>query len=465
MFLRKIRTLNRSLIFRLTAVFALAFALIATVGFAVVYYQLHTMAMAEMDEEYFEEVAIFKTYAAHKGFDAFIERFARVIDSEDPEEEFYRIFDRNGDMLISTDMSAWKTDELEAAIRQLRENGRDYILQTIDLPEQEYRARVITTFLGEGRIMQFGETLEEVADYLDVFLNLFVILIGILTIVTAFVGWWISKWSLADMAAVTGTAEKIAGGDYKHRVAIKGNLTEMARLADTFNTMLNRILGLMASMRDINDSIAHDLRSPLARIRGVAEMALIEDKPLADFKEMAANTIEECDELISLINTMLDITETEAGVAHIKNERFDVIQVLQEACELFRPLADEKEIALISSMPASQVISGDRKRMQRVITNLLENAIKYTNKGGTVSVAAVTQGEGIDITFEDSGIGISEKDLPLIYDRFFRGDKSRPRGGFGLGLSLAKAYTESMNGRIAVRSSIDKGSVFKLSFR
>jgi signal transduction histidine kinase len=465
MFLKKIRALNRSLVFRLTAVFALAFALIATVGFAVVYYQLQTMAMAEMDEEYFDEVAIFKTYAAKKGFDAFFERFSRIIVSEDPEEEFYRLFDRNGDMLISTDMSAWKADELEAAIRQLPENGRDYILQTIDLPEQEYRARVITAFLGEGRILQFGETLEEVADYLDVFLNLFVILIGILTIATAFVGWWISKWSLADMAAVTGTAEKIASGDYEHRVAIKGDLTEMERLADTFNKMLDRILGLMASMRNINDSIAHDLRSPLARIRGVAEMALIEDKPLADFKEMAADTIEECDELISLINTMLDITETEAGVAHIKYERFDVIQVLQEACELFRPLADEKEIALISTMPASQVIRGDRKRMQRVITNLLENAIKYTNEGGTVSVSAVTQGEGIDITFEDSGIGISEKDLPLIYDRFFRGDQSRPRGGFGLGLSLAKAYTESMNGRIAVRSSIDKGSVFKLSFR
>jgi signal transduction histidine kinase len=220
----------------------------------------------------------------------------------------------------------------------------------------------------------------------------------------------------------------------------------------------------MASMRDINDSIAHDLRSPLARIRGVAEMALIDDKPLAEFKEMAANTIEECDELISLINTMLDITETEAGVAHIKSEKFDVIQVLKEACELFRPLADEKEIALVSTMPSSQILNGDRKRIQRVITNLLENAIKYTNEGGTVSVSAVTHGGGIDITFEDSGIGISEKDLPHIYDRFFRGDRSRPRGGFGLGLSLAKAYTESMNGRIDVRSSAGKGSIFKLSF-
>ena len=465
MFLKKIRTLNRSLVFQLTTVFALTFALIAAAGFTVIYYQLHTMAMADLDDEFFDEVEIFKTYATEKGLDAFLAEFSREIDSEDPEEEFYRILEKDGGTFISTDMSAWKTDELGEAIRLLRESGRDYILQTIDLPDQDYSARVMTTFLGEGRILQFGETLEEVADHLEAFLNLFVLLIIILTVVTAFFGWWLSKWSLADMAAVTGTAEKIASGDYEHRVTVKGSVSEIELLADSFNTMLDRILGLMASMRDINDSIAHDLRSPLARIRGVAEMALIDDKPLADFKEMAANTIEECDELISLINTMLDITETEAGVAHIKSERFDVIKVVKEACELFRPLADEKEITLVSTMPASQHINGDRKRMQRVITNLLENAIKYTNKGGTVSVSALPQGEGIDITFEDSGIGISEKDLPHIYDRFFRGDRSRPRGGFGLGLSLAKAYTESMNGSIGVSSSLNKGSIFKLSFK
>lgn len=102
--------------------------------------------------------------------------------------------------------------------------------------------------------------------------------------------------------------------------------------------------------------------------------------------------------------------------------------------------------------------------MQRVVTNLLENAIKYTGKDGTVSVSTVIRGGGIDIIFEDNGVGIPENDLPHIYDRFFRGDTSRPRGGFGLGLSLAKAYTESMNGRIEVHSSVDKGSTFKLSF-
>lgn len=465
MSLKKIRALNRSLVFRLTAVFALAFALIASAGFAVIYYQLHATAMEDLDDEFFDEVEMFQRFISEEGFDAFQIEFAREVDSEDPEEEFYRLFDSGGEELISTDMSAWQTDELEGAIRQLRESGQDYILQTIDLPEQDYRARVMTIFFGEGRILQFGETLEEVKDYLSIFKRLFGFLVVILTIVTVFVGWGLTRWSLSDMAAVTKTAEKISRGDFEHRVSVNGNLAEMEKLANTFNKMLDRILGLMTSMRDINDSIAHDLRSPLARIRGIAEMTLTHDKPLDDFKEMAASTIEDCDELISLINTMLEITETEAGVAHTKKETFDVIQVLNEACELFRPLAEEKEITLVRTLAKSQSMTGDRKRMQRVVTNLLENAIKYTNAGGTVSVSAVSRGSGIDITFEDSGIGIPEKDLPHIYDRFFRGDKSRSRGGFGLGLSLVRAYTESMNGRINVHSSVDKGSIFKLSFQ
>ncbi|MGD9250545.1 MAG: HAMP domain-containing sensor histidine kinase [Desulfobacterales bacterium] len=464
MFLKPIRQLNRSLIFRLTAIYALAFAVIASVGFTVVYHQLHAMAMAQMDEELVDEVEIFMARVAEIGWEATINRVIDEVAEEDPDEEFYRLFDTTGQTIMSTDLSAWEVAPPAVEIRALRDSGRPYRLQTIKGSDQDFETRAITALVDGNRILQIGETLEEVADYLGIFLSLFAVLTILLTLITVVVGWGIARWSLSDLAAVSRTAENIAGGNYAHRVAVKGNLAEIDRLAATFNRMLDRILGLMSSMRDINDSIAHDLRSPLARIRGIAEMTLTEDKPLADFKEMASSTIEDCDELISLINTMLDITETEAGVARAESETFDIVRVLSEACELFRPLADEKQIVLVSTLPTTQRIIGDRKRMQRVITNLLENAIKYTNTGGTVSVAVETRGQGIAISVADSGMGIPAADLPHIYDRFFRGDKSRPQGGFGLGLSLAKAYTESMNGRIDVHSTVDKGSVFTLSF-
>jgi signal transduction histidine kinase len=263
---------------------------------------------------------------------------------------------------------------------------------------------------------------------------------------------------------VTQTAEEISNGAYDRRVQIKGRVREIERLGASFNSMLDRIQSLLKSMKDINDNIAHDLRSPLARIRGIAEMNLLKEKSIDAYRDMAASTIEECDTLIGMINTMLDITEAEAGVNGVKAEEFELVALIQEACELFRPIADEKKINLKADLPESLTWISDRKKMQRIVTNLLENALKYTPVNGTVAVSAVAQNGEIHIHFKDTGIGISENDLPHIFERFYRGDRSRSQGGVGLGLSLVKAYTESMNGSIRVESTINQGSRFALRF-
>ena len=125
---------------------------------------------------------------------------------------------------------------------------------------------------------------------------------------------------------------------------VKGQLKEIKRLSTTFNKMLDRIQGLLKSMKEINDNIAHDLRSPLARIRGIAEMTLVGDKPVDDYKDMAVSTMEECDSLIDMVNTMLDITEAEAAVNGTVEEEFDLAAMITDACELFRPIANQKRI-------------------------------------------------------------------------------------------------------------------------
>jgi signal transduction histidine kinase len=266
------------------------------------------------------------------------------------------------------------------------------------------------------------------------------------------------------MQEVTDTAEEITNGAYDRRVQIKGRYKEIERLGATFNRMLDRIQSLLNSMKEINDNIAHDLRSPLTIIRGVAEMSLLKGKSVDDYKDMAASTIEECDTLIGMINTMLDITEAEAGVNGIKAEEFELVTLVREACELFRPITEEKKINLKTDLPESLTFKSDRKKMQRIVTNLLENAIKYTPEDGTVAVSALAQNGEIRIEFEDTGIGISESDLPHIFERFYRCDRSRSQSGVGLGLSLVKAYTESINGTIHVESTLNEGSIFALRF-
>ena len=179
---------------------------------------------------------------------------------------------------------------------------------------------------------------------------------------------------------------------------------------------------------------------------------------------MAVSTIEECDSLIDMINTMLDITEAEAGVNGSSKESFDVSALVIEACELFRPMAGGRGIELATRITAPIVFRGDKKKMQRIVTNIIENAIKYTPDNGKVEVTAATDNGKILITVNDTGIGISENDLPYIFDRFYRCDPSRSQSGVGLGLSLAKAYTESMRGLINVKSVLGQGSTFILQF-
>jgi signal transduction histidine kinase len=197
---------------------------------------------------------------------------------------------------------------------------------------------------------------------------------------------------------------------------------------------------------------------------GIAEMTLVSNKPIDDYRDMAVSTIEECDSLIDMINTMLDITEAEAGVNGKKVEEFDLVVLITEACELFRPVADEKKTDLEVILPDTMMFAGDRKKMQRIVTNILENAIKYTPEQGAVTVSAAAQDGQVQITFKDTGIGISEKDLPHIFERFYRCDRSRSQGGVGLGLSLATAFAKSMQGKIKVNSTMNMGSIFTANF-
>jgi signal transduction histidine kinase len=464
MSLKNIKSLGGSLLFRLTLLYTLAFTLLAILSFAVFYYRIYSVTMERTDEELLGEINYYSQFLAESGLAGLQKRLIQETDAEDPEEEFYRLINFNGEVLTTSDLSAWGSVDWADVIVELKATEINHIFQTVTLAGDDGTARVISAVIGQDTILQIGESLEEVDEYLGIFLNLFSILTGVLIMASAFIGWYLAKRALTDMADVTRTAADISRGEYDRRVEVKGQFKEIDRLGMTFNHMLDRIQILLRSMKEINDNIAHDLRSPLARIRGIAEMTLTDDKSMSDYKEMAINTIEECDSLIEMINTMLDITEAEAGVNGADVTEFDLVVLITDACELFRPVADEKKLDLAVNLPESMLFWGDIKKMQRIVTNILENAIKYTPEQGRVTVSAVAQNGQVQIVVKDSGIGISEKDLPHIFERFYRCDRSRTQGGVGLGLSLAKAFVKSMNGKIEVSSTMSMGSIFTVSF-
>ena len=214
------------------------------------------------------------------------------------------------------------------------------------------------------------------------------------------------------------------------------------------------------------DNIAHDLKSPVTRIRISAEMALMDQSSAENNLEMISNTIEECDNMLTIINTMLFISQTDAGTLKEKEELIDLSEMTQKACYLFQAFADENDITLTENIIPHIQIKGNSAMIQRLISNLLENAIKYSYPKSNIDVSInIDESKNkTRLTVKDYGIGISEKDLPNIFKKFYRCDRSRSKPGIGLGLSLCKAIAKSHNGNISVLSELGKGSTFIVSF-
>lgn len=178
---------------------------------------------------------------------------------------------------------------------------------------------------------------------------------------------------------------------------------------------------------------------------------------------MSGSIVEECDRLLVMINTMLDISEAEAGVAKLAIDEVDMAQVVRDACDLFQPVAENNQVRIIQRLAENATISGDKMKIQRAVSNLLDNALKYTPQGGTVTASVEGEPSQVVVSVKDTGPGISDRDLPQIFDRFFRGDRSRSRPGTGLGLNLTLAIARAHGGDIKVTSVPGKGSTFAMT--
>ena len=247
------------------------------------------------------------------------------------------------------------------------------------------------------------------------------------------------------------------------RIPVTHSKDELDCLAETLNEMLAQIESLVKEMKITNDNIAHDLRTLIARLRVCTEIALLCDRSSEEYKDSLAGALEECDRILSILNTLLDISEMEIGIMYTEKQEVPLDDLLQDTITLFKDIADYQNITLEYNADCHCSVLGDFKKLRQVFVNLLDNAVKYNHSGGKIFVSSFTKDDSAVVNIEDTGIGIPPEHLPHIFKRFYRADSARFLTGSGLGLALSKVIVELHGGAIEVQSREGEGSIFSVT--
>ena len=391
-------------------------------------------SLAQRDRQIInEKLGQYATAYARGGLRALTDR-VRAEQQVAPERLYVRVANRGAEAVVLSMPEGWDPAALETGSVRLR----------------------------DGTLVEVGKSTEAREDLLARFRAT----LGLVTLLTCLVA--VGGGLLATRSAtrpIRNLAEAIRAvtrtGRTTARVPVGAAGDALDDLTMLFNAMLDRIDGLVAAMRGALDNVSHDLRTPLTRLRGTAELALAGPADGDRYREALADCVEECDRVLVMLDTLMDISEAESGTLQLQREPVPLTEVVDRAIELYRDVAESRGVTVHAPAGgAGIVVSGDRTRLEQVAANLIDNAVKYTAAGGRVDVELGAEGDRVRLTVRDTGGGIPSHELPRIWDRLFRGDTSRAERGLGLGLSLVKAIVEAHGGAVEVVSEAGRGSVF-----
>lgn len=370
---------------------------------------------------------------------------------------FVRLVGPFQDVLLYSLPEAWGVFDVPASPR-----GASDIWAQVRARDSNAVLEVASIRVGDS-VLQVGKTSEARNQLLSNFRRVLVLGAGAALLIGVAGGLFLTRSTLKPLRDLRDAVRRILQtGETDDRVPVYGTGDAVDELSDLFNAMLTRITTLIHGMRNALDHVAHDLRTPMTRLRVTAESALATNDP-AKHREALSDCLEESDRVLSMLTTLMDISEAETGTMKLTLSEVNLAAVAGEVRDLYEDAAEAAGLAFVVTVPSDLVVSADRDRLRQAMANLVDNAIKYTPSGGRVALEAAATASGVAIRVRDTGPGIPELDLPRIFDRLYRGDQSRATRGLGLGLSLVRAYVEAQGGTVTVESVPGRGSTFTIT--
>lgn len=437
---------------RLSALYLLLFALCAAI---LVFYTTSLsvrMLTGQLQETISDEMPVLGR-AYQRGGLPLLVRFVEQR-SRQPGANLYLLADPQGRIL------AGNVEALQPGVLDIEGwTGSPFLYTRFDtageeIDEDRHRAVAYVMRLPNQMILLVGRDLGEAERLRTVMRQALMLALGFMGLGALIIWYVVGRRALKRIDQVSDAGRRIMAGDLSGRLPVSGTGDEFDRLSENLNAMLERIASLNEGLKQVSDNIAHDLKTPLTRMRNRAEAALAGNKGSAEYRKALETTIAEADQLIRTFNAILMISRLEAGYSAEQTAEIDLAAIIADVVELYEPLAEESGVQLTSAGPSRAPVTGNRELVGQALSNVIDNAIKYSQGEGREAKVSVelSQGTGWRIDVADNGPGIPEADHNRATERFVRLEDSRSQPGSGLGLSLAKAIMGFHGGRLELTS-------------
>jgi signal transduction histidine kinase len=455
-----LKRISRSFSFRLTAWHSALLLIAAVASLGTAYVRLQHMTITR-ERDTIEQRLSFLEAAYSRGGADMVAEVASLSDRSGRGVFFMQVADEQNRSIAMSRNDIWKTYTAGALdFVPIPDPGTT---SWISLPGADGSLVLVGRRLGDGRILRVGRATSESRRVLHGFGELALVSLATLIPLVFVSGWILARRALRPVRSLTTTVRDIVTtGRFSSRVPSTGTGDDIDELVVCFNLMLGKIEKLMTGLSESLDFAAHDLRTPLTRLRNSAQSALQKPLDSAAQSNALADCIEESDRVLATVRRLIELAATEGGVATFERVPIDFESLAQETMELFREVAEARDVRVSIEAESGSVALADREAMRRVVSNLLDNAIKYTKAGSDIEILIRRAAQGIELRVSDCGEGISGEDLPHIWSKLFRARRSASPPGAGLGLSIVKAIVEAHGGLVRAESTLGQGSVFTI---